>query len=105
MADSANSATPPSRRFVGKVAIVTGGNAGIGQQVAVSLAREGAKVVIAARRANEGERTLEMIRAQGGEALFVPTDVTRAASVQAMVRTCVERFGRLDVAFNNAGIT
>lgn len=105
MADLANSATPPSRRFVGKVAIVTGGNAGIGQQVAVSLAREGAKVVIAARRADEGERTVELIRAQGGEALFVPTDVTQAASVQSMVRACVERFGRLDIAFNNAGIT
>ncbi|MET0987301.1 MAG: glucose 1-dehydrogenase, partial [Steroidobacteraceae bacterium] len=86
-------------------AIVTGGNSGIGQQVAVALAREGAKVVVAARRATEGEHTLGLIRSAGGEALFVPTDVTKAASVQAMVRTCVERFGRLDVAFNNAGIT
>lgn len=96
-------------RFVGKVVIVTGGNAGIGLASAVAFAREGAKVVIAARRRAEGEAAAAKVAAAGaaagGEALYVETDVTSGASVRAMVARCVERFGGLDVAFNNAGIT
>ena len=94
-----------AHRFAGKVAVVTGGNSGIGRQASLAFAREKAKVIVAARRADEGERTVAMIREAGGEAQFVATDVTRADSVKAMVQACVERYGRLDVAFNNAGIT
>lgn len=92
-------------RFAGKVAFVTGGNSGIGRETSIAFAREGAKVVVAARRSDEGNQTVELIRAAGGEALFVATDVTHAESVKAAVRACIEKFGRLDVAFNNAGIT
>jgi NAD(P)-dependent dehydrogenase (short-subunit alcohol dehydrogenase family) len=92
-------------RFAGKVALVTGGNSGIGRQASLAFAREGAKVLVAARRADEGEHTVRLIRDGGGEAVFVSTDVTRAESVKAAVRACIERYGRLDAAFNNAGIT
>ena len=64
-----------SRLFEGKVALVTGGNSGIGKTTAITFAREGAQVVIAARRVDEGEQTVEEIRQRGGEALFVKADV------------------------------
>jgi NAD(P)-dependent dehydrogenase (short-subunit alcohol dehydrogenase family) len=92
-------------RFEGKVALVTGGNSGIGLASAQGFAREGARVMIAARRRAEGERAVASIRSTGGEAAFVETDVTDSTSVRAMVQTCVSTFGRLDVAYNNAGIT
>jgi NAD(P)-dependent dehydrogenase (short-subunit alcohol dehydrogenase family) len=88
----------------GKVAIITGGTSGIGREAAVLFAKAGAKVVVAGRREVEGKETIELVRAAGGDGLFVKTDVTRAAEVQALVRKTVEKFGRLDVAFNNAGI-
>ena len=91
-------------RFDGKVALITGGNAGIGLAAGHAFAGQGAKVMIAARRRAEGEQAVAAINAAGGEADFVETDVTSSASVQAMVAACVARFGRLDVAFNNAGI-
>lgn len=92
-------------RFSGKTVIVTGGNAGIGLASARAFAGEGAQVLIAARRRSEGEAAVAGIVAAGGVAAFVETDVTRAASVRDMVAACVERYGGLDVAFNNAGIT
>jgi NAD(P)-dependent dehydrogenase (short-subunit alcohol dehydrogenase family) len=88
----------------GKVALVTGGTSGIGRETAVLFAKAGAKVVVAGRREPEGADTVEIIRAAGGEALFVQTDVAKAAEVEALVKKTVEKFGRLDVAFNNAGI-
>jgi len=88
----------------GKVAIVTGGTSGIGRDTAVLFARTGAKVVVAGRREAEGKNTLGLIRAAGAEGLFVKTDVTLAADVQALIQKTVEKFGRVDVAFNNAGI-
>jgi NAD(P)-dependent dehydrogenase (short-subunit alcohol dehydrogenase family) len=88
----------------GKVGIVTGGTSGIGRDTAVLFAKAGAKVVVAGRRETEGKETIDLIRAVGGDALFVKTDVSRAAEVQALVQKTVEKFGRLDVAFNNAGI-
>jgi NAD(P)-dependent dehydrogenase (short-subunit alcohol dehydrogenase family) len=91
-----------SESFAGKVALVTGGNVGIGQATAILFAQAGARVVIAARRVAEGEQTVETIRQTGGEALFVRTDVTQAAEVEALVRTTVATYGRLDCAFNNA---
>ena len=88
----------------GKVGIVTGGTSGIGRDASVLFAKAGAKVVVAGRRETEGKETIDLIRAVGGDALFVKTDVSRAAEVQALVQKTVEKFGRLDVAFNNAGI-
>jgi NAD(P)-dependent dehydrogenase (short-subunit alcohol dehydrogenase family) len=90
--------------FGGKVALVTGGSSGIGRATALAFAKESAKVVIAARRIPEGEETVSMIKEIGGEALFVQTDVSKTAEVEAMIRKTVEAYGRLDCAFNNAGI-
>jgi NAD(P)-dependent dehydrogenase (short-subunit alcohol dehydrogenase family) len=88
----------------GKVGIVTGGTSGIGRAAAVLFAKAGAKVVVAGRREVEGKETVDLIRAEGGDGLFVKTDVSLAAEVQALVRKTVGKFGRLDIAFNNAGI-
>jgi NAD(P)-dependent dehydrogenase (short-subunit alcohol dehydrogenase family) len=88
--------------FRGKVALVTGGNSGIGRATAILFARKGANVVIAARNAERGNRVVEEIRAAGGDALFIPTDVAKAADVENMVSKTAERFGRLDCAVNNA---
>jgi NAD(P)-dependent dehydrogenase (short-subunit alcohol dehydrogenase family) len=92
-----------SGRMDEKVVIVTGGSSGIGRATAIAFAREGAKVVIAARRVTEGEETVKQIVESGGEALFVQTDVTQAKEVQALVDRTLEQYGRLDAAFNNAG--
>jgi NAD(P)-dependent dehydrogenase (short-subunit alcohol dehydrogenase family) len=88
----------------GKVVIVTGGTSGIGRDTAVLFAKAGTNVVVAGRREAEGMETIDLIRAAGGDGLFVKTDVSRAADVRALVQKTVEKFGRLDVAFNNAGI-
>src|SRR5271167_678673 len=93
-----------AKELEGKVALVTGGTSGIGRETAVLFAKAGAKVVVAGRREAEGSETVEQVRAAGGEAIFVKTDVSRSSDVQALVRKTVEKFGRLDVAFNNAGI-
>jgi NAD(P)-dependent dehydrogenase (short-subunit alcohol dehydrogenase family) len=93
-----------SKELDGKVALITGGTTGIGRDAAVLFAKEGAKVVVSGRREAEGKEALEMIRAAGGEGLFVQGDVSKAADVKDLVRKTVEKFGRLDVAFNNAGI-
>ncbi len=86
-----------------KVAVVTGGTSGIGKAAALALAKAGAKVVVAGRRENEGNAVVEAIEKGGGKALFVKTDVTREADVKALVDKTVATFGRLDIAFNNAG--
>lgn len=91
-------------RMSGKVCLVTGGGSGIGRAAAILMAEEGAQaVVIAGRREREGEDAADACRMAGAEALFVKTDVTREAEVERMVKSTVDRFGRLDVAFNNAG--
>ena len=87
-----------------KVVLVTGGSSGIGRAACLSYAQEGAKVVLSARRAEEGEETAEMVRATGAEAVFVQGDVANAQDVEKMVATCVDTFGALDIACNNAGI-
>jgi NAD(P)-dependent dehydrogenase (short-subunit alcohol dehydrogenase family) len=88
----------------GKVVLITGGTSGIGRAAAVAFAKEGSKVVISGRRDEEGAQTVKLIQAVGGEGLFVKGDVSRKAEVENLVRKTVEKFGRLDVAFNNAGI-
>ena len=93
-----------TRELHGKVALVTGGTSGIGRDTAVLFAKAGAKVVVAGRREPEGEETIELIRAGGGDGLFLKTDVSKAAEVDALVQKTVEGFGHLDIAFNNAGI-
>jgi len=90
--------------LAGKVGLVTGGTSGIGREAAVLFAKAGAKVVVSGRREKEGKETIELIRAAGGDGLFVTSDVSRAAEVAALVQKAVENFGRLDVAFNNAGV-
>ncbi|MGH9740842.1 MAG: SDR family oxidoreductase [Candidatus Acidiferrum sp.] len=88
----------------GKVGLVTGGTSGIGRDTAVLLAKSGVKVVVAGRREREGEETLELVRAAGGDGLFLKADVSKAPEVEMLIQKAAERFGRLDVAFNNAGI-
>lgn len=90
--------------FRGKVALVTGGASGIGKATALAFAREGAQVVVADWMAEPGEATAAEIRAAGGQATFVKVDVSKAADVEKMVRDAVSRYGRIDCAFNNAGI-
>ena len=87
-----------------KVALITGGTSGIGEAAARQLARAGAKVVVAGRRENEGQAVVKAIENAGGQALFVKTDVSREADVKALVDKTVAKFGRLDFAFNNAGV-
>ena len=87
-----------------KVALVTGGTSGIGEAVALALAKGGAKVVVAGRRENEGRSVVNAVEKRGGKALFVKTDVSREAEMKALVDKAVVAFGRLDFAFNNAGI-
>lgn len=87
-------------RLDGKVAIIAGGTSGIGQRTAERFAEEGAKVVIAGRRTEEGER---LAKSLGPQTSFVRTDVTRESEVQTMIAHAVTHFGRLDCLFNNAG--
>jgi len=90
-------------RLKDKVAIITGAGRGIGEAIAVGYAREGAKVVLASRTQSELDAVAETIRAQGGDALPVATDVTDEAAVEALVASALERYGRIDVLVNNAG--
>jgi NAD(P)-dependent dehydrogenase (short-subunit alcohol dehydrogenase family) len=90
-------------RLQGKVALVTGASSGIGEAAAKAMAAQGARVVLAARRTEELDRVAEEIRAAGGEAVGVRTDVSVDEDLGNAVRTAEERFGGLDVAFNNAG--
>src|SRR4030042_993923 len=90
--------------FAGKVALVTGVSSGIGRATAIKFGERGAKVVVAARREKEGKETVEMIKKAGGEAMFVQTDVRIASQVENMVQETVKKYGRLDIAFNNAGV-
>ncbi len=86
-----------------KIALVTGAGAGIGRACAIALAREGFKLVLAGRRIEPLESSVEIIRSLGGDVLAVPTDVGKAESVNSLYRQIESRFGRLDLLFNNAG--
>lgn len=90
-------------RFESKVVLITGATSGVGAAVARRVATEGATVALGARSKEAGDRMVEEIRAAGGRAIFVPTDVTVEADVERLTAAAVSEFGRLDAAFNNAG--
>ena len=92
-----------TNRLEGKVAFITGAGTGIGRSASELFASEGARVVVAEIDAVSGAETAERVRTSGGEAVWVETDVTDAGSVRAALDKGVERFGRLDVLYNNAG--
>jgi NAD(P)-dependent dehydrogenase (short-subunit alcohol dehydrogenase family) len=91
-------------KLEGKIALVTGGGSGIGRATALAFAQEGARVVVSDVNAAGGAETVQLIQNIAGEAVFVKTDVTQAAEVEALIQQAVAAYGRLDCAFNNAGI-
>jgi len=94
----------PQQRFAGRVVLVTGAGTGIGRVLATSYAREAARLVLAGRRIEPLEETAHEVRAAGAKCLVQPADVTREEDCVALVTSAVERFGRLDVLLNNAGL-
>ena len=92
------------KSFQNRVALITGGSSGIGRATALAFAREGAKVIVASRREDESQETVRLVREAGGEGLFVQTDMSKEADVKMMVEKTINAHGRLDFAFNNAGI-
>jgi len=90
--------------FAGKVVLVTGGTSGIGRETAIAFARAGAKVVLTGRREKEGAEVVRQIEKLGGQAAFVRADVAKDSDVKAMVKFTVDKFGKIDIAFNNAGV-
>jgi NAD(P)-dependent dehydrogenase (short-subunit alcohol dehydrogenase family) len=92
------------QQFQDKVVLVTGGTSGIGRATAVAFGREGATVVVSGRRVEEGNETVGLVQGAGGQGLFVRADVSNPADVEKTMTTVLSRFGRLDVAFNNAGV-
>jgi NAD(P)-dependent dehydrogenase (short-subunit alcohol dehydrogenase family) len=92
------------KKLAGKIALVTGGGGGIGRATALAFAREGAKVAVVDIDIRAADEVVGAIHALGGEALGIETDVSQSDQVVAMIAKVVSRFGRLDVAFNNAGI-
>lgn len=97
-------ATPTRNTRTGKVALVTGASSGIGRATALAFAREGADVVVADVLEEAGRQTAQLVEAEGVRALFVVCDVARDHDVRSMIGRAVETFGRIDCAFNNAGI-
>jgi len=88
----------------GKVAVITGSTSGIGRAGAIAFAREGASVVISGRNKERGQKVTSLIKEQGGQAHFVPTDMLAMADIEQLVKAAVDTFGRLDIFWHNAGI-
>ena len=93
-----------SGQFAGKIVLVTGGAAGIGKATVEAFAREGATVVVSDVNATDGQAVADAVVAQGGQATFIACDVAKGSEVEAMLAQIKESYGRLDCAFNNAGI-
>ena len=91
-------------RLEGKVAIITGGNSGVGEATAIKFAKEGAKVVITARREAQLESVAEKIRAEGGEVLAICSDISKVEDAKRVVAETMAKFGKIDVLINNAGV-
>ncbi|GAA0573885.1 hypothetical protein GCM10009534_04680 [Kribbella sandramycini] len=104
IAASGTARATPAGRFAGQVVLITGGTSGIGEATARAFAAAGAKVVFGGRRSAVGREVERSVRAARGEATYLESDVREAASVQRFVDGAVRRYGRIDVAFNNAGI-
>lgn len=96
--------TSQTGRFAGKVVLITGATSGIGEATAQMFAKEGAKVFFCGRRESLGKQVETSIRSTGGEATYMRADVRKATEVKAFVDACIAKYGRLDIAFNNAGI-
>jgi NAD(P)-dependent dehydrogenase (short-subunit alcohol dehydrogenase family) len=92
-------------KLMGKVAIITGAGSGIGQATAILFAQEGAKVVVADYAPEGGRATVEQIRQNGGEAIFVETDVSQSADVVHLIQATIDAYGRIDILYNNAAVT
>jgi NAD(P)-dependent dehydrogenase (short-subunit alcohol dehydrogenase family) len=93
------------KTFENKVVVITGGTSGIGRETAIAFGREGAKVVVSGRREPEGAESVRLIEEAGGQGLFVKADVSNEEDVIRLVQATLEKFGRIDIAFNNAGIS
>src|SRR6266446_6910661 len=93
-----------SRIMEDKVVLVTGGGSGIGRASALALANAGAKVVVSGRRENEGYETVALVKKAGGQGTFIKADVSSEADVERLIAQTLSTYGRLDAAFNNAGI-
>jgi len=91
-------------RFDGKVVLVTGGTSGIGKVTALAFAAAGARVVVSGRREGEGAEVVDEIRKAGGTATFVRADIAQEPDVKNLVERTIAAYGRLDIAFNNAGV-
>ena len=91
-------------RLADKVALITGGGSGLGKAAAIACAKEGAKVVVGHVSEGSGEKTVAIIKENGGEAISIRADVSKSSEVQAMVQKAVDTYGRLDCAYNNAGV-
>lgn len=89
----------------GKVVAITGASSGMGKVIAIELAKNGAKVVLGARRAEQLQKLVEEIKSEGGEATFVQIDLKNKADLVRLVNTAVEQYGKLDVIVNNAGVS
>jgi len=91
-------------RLQNKIAIITGAGSGIGRGIALAFVKEGAKVVVADWSEEGGKEAVEQVRKINGEAVFVKTDVSKTVDIDKMVKTCLDKFGRVDILVNNAGI-
>jgi len=103
--NSSTTSPAPRRRFEGKVVLITGATSGIGRAAALQFAAEGAKVSFCGRREKLGQDAENEIRSRGGEGFYIRADVRNESDVHAFVDQTVQKYGQLNVAFNNAGIT